>query len=482
MRHSFADKVFFCNSGAEANEGAFKFARRWARSVGGPVKHEIIALRGSFHGRLFASLAATDRPRYRAPFRPLAGGVTIAERDLGRLADTLVPETTAALVVEPVQGEGGVRVFDPGFLRELRSMTAERRIALVLDEVQCGLGRTGWLFAYERAGIEPDLLALAKPLAGGLPMGAVLLSGEIAAAIETGDHGSTFGGGPFVSTVARYVVGRIADPALLESVREHGEWLSETLNQLAAASPHVRGVRGVGLIWGIDIAMRAAPIIECGAGDGGARALGGRPHAAIAASAHDHARGVGARHRHPLLGTGMTATMTATMTRPGRTTVTRAPAARVAVTYRSARAMDVPAIVALINEYAARGVMLPKSPEVVALALDDFIVAADQTGRLLGCAAIREYSPSIAEVGSVAVVARAHGTGIGGELVRRVEQLAACRGVNHLVALTMTPRFFQSLGYDVVEKARYPEKVARDCNGCARRFDCPEICVARHLN
>jgi N-acetylglutamate synthase-like GNAT family acetyltransferase len=173
---------------------------------------------------------------------------------------------------------------------------------------------------------------------------------------------------------------------------------------------------------------------------------------------------------------------TVPLTRPSRTTVARATAPRLAVTYRPARPMDVPAIVSLINEYAARGVMLPKSPDAVALGLDDFIVAADQTGRLLGCAAIREYSPSVAEVGSVAVVARAHGTGIGGELVRRVEELAACRGVNHLVALTMTPRFFQSLGYDVVEKSRYPEKIARDCNGCARRFDCPEICVARHLN
>jgi acetylornithine/N-succinyldiaminopimelate aminotransferase len=262
VAHSFADKVFFCNSGAEANEGAFKFARRWARGAGGPVKHEIVALRGSFHGRLFASLAATDRPRYRAPFRPLAGGVTIAERDIARLAEVLTAETTAALVVEPVQGEGGVRVFDPGFLRELRSLTAERRIALVLDEVQCGLGRTGWLFAYERAGIEPDLLALAKPLAGGLPMGAVLLSSHIAAAIEAGDHGTTFGGGPLVSTVARYVVERIAEPSLLESVKAHGEWLDGHLNRLASESPHVRGVRGVGLIWGIDIAMRAAPIID----------------------------------------------------------------------------------------------------------------------------------------------------------------------------------------------------------------------------
>jgi amino-acid N-acetyltransferase len=179
--------------------------------------------------------------------------------------------------------------------------------------------------------------------------------------------------------------------------------------------------------------------------------------------------------------------MTATIARPARTTRTRLPEARLpesrlTVTYRAAHPMDVPAIVALINEYAARGLLLPKSPDTVAMALDDFIVAADQTGRLVGCAAIREYSPSIAEVGSVAVVARAHGTGIGGELVRRVEQLAACRGVHHLVALTMTPRFFQSLGYNVVEKSHYPEKIARDCNGCARRFDCPEICVARYLN
>jgi amino-acid N-acetyltransferase len=182
--------------------------------------------------------------------------------------------------------------------------------------------------------------------------------------------------------------------------------------------------------------------------------------------------------------------MTATMALPTRMAVTQAAtqtgtrptAARLAVTYRAARPMDVPAIVALINDYAARGVMLPKSPEVVALALDDFVVAADQTGRLLGCAAIREYSPSIAEVGSVAVVARAHGTGIGGELVRRVERLAACRGVHHLVALTMTPRFFETLGYAVVEKSQYPEKIARDCAGCPQQFDCPEICVARWLN
>src|SRR6185312_10907156 len=196
-RLSSLERVFFCNSGAEANEGAFKFARRWAREAGGAAKHEILAVRGAFHGRLFASLAATDRPKYRAPFRPLAGGVSVVERDLRTLELVLDGERVAALVIEVVQGEGGVRVLDPGYLREVRALTRARKVALICDEIQCGLGRTGWMFAYQRGGIVPDLVTLAKPLAGGLPMGAVLLTSEIAAAIRPGDHGTTFGGGPF---------------------------------------------------------------------------------------------------------------------------------------------------------------------------------------------------------------------------------------------------------------------------------------------
>src|SRR6185503_15855617 len=141
VERSFASKVFLCNSGAEANEGAFKFARRWARQTGTDAKVEIIALRGSFHGRLFASLAATDRPSYRAPFRPLAGAVSICERDLNELDTALDEERVAAMIVEPIQGEGGVRVLEPDFLRRLREMTAKREIALIFDEIQCGLGR-----------------------------------------------------------------------------------------------------------------------------------------------------------------------------------------------------------------------------------------------------------------------------------------------------------------------------------------------------
>jgi predicted acetylornithine/succinylornithine family transaminase len=276
VERSFAASVFFCNSGAEANEGAFKFARRWARAQGGAAKHEIIALRGSFHGRLFASLAATDRPAYRAPFRPLAGGVSIAERDLSALDALLDADTVAALIVEPVQGEGGVRVLDADFLGALRSLTRERGIALIFDEVQCGLGRTGWLFAHQRLDLEPDLMTLAKPLAGGLPMGAVLMTEEIARAIQPGDHATTFGGGPFVASVARHVLDRVSDPALLAHVRENGEWLGDALRDLAQRTGRARGVRGLGYIWGMDVVTLASEIVGralaaglliCSAGD-----------------------------------------------------------------------------------------------------------------------------------------------------------------------------------------------------------------------
>lgn len=261
VEKSFADRVFFCNSGAEANEGAFKIARRWGWAAGGAPKHEIVALRGGFHGRLFGTLAATDRPQYRAPFRPLAGGISIAERDIEELRGALNPETVAAVIVEPIQGEGGVRVLEAAFLKDLRALTKERGILLILDEIQCGYGRTGSFWAYENANITPDILTTAKPMAGGLPMGAILTTAAAARAMQPGDHGTTFGGGPFVSSVALHVLDRLSDPALLKNVRERGEQIGAGLHALVASNPKVRAVRGVGLMWGIDVAEPAKDIV-----------------------------------------------------------------------------------------------------------------------------------------------------------------------------------------------------------------------------
>ena len=261
VARTFADRVFFCNSGAEANEGAFKIARRWGRSVGGSPKHEIIALRGAFHGRLFGTLAATDRPSYRAPFRPLAGGISIVERDLDELDAALNPETVAAVIAEPVQGEGGVRILEKEFLQALREMTRARNIALILDEIQCGYGRTGTFLAHEQSDIQPDLLTVAKPMAGGLPMGAILATKAVSDAMQPGDHGTTFGGGPFVSHVALHVFERLSDPAMLAHVKSNGAWMKKALQKMVDGSPKIRAARGVGYMWGIDVVEPAKDIV-----------------------------------------------------------------------------------------------------------------------------------------------------------------------------------------------------------------------------
>jgi acetylornithine/N-succinyldiaminopimelate aminotransferase len=261
VEKSFADKVFLCNSGAEANEGAFKFARRWARGRG-EAKHEIVALRGSFHGRMFATLAATDRPSYRLPFRPLTPGISIVERDIEDLRVAIDAETTAAVILEPVQGEGGVRVLDAGFVRELRALTKERDVLLIFDEIQCGLGRTGTLFAYEQLGVKPDIMTLAKPIAGGLPMGAILMTEDVAATIKPGEHGTTFGGGPFVASVANYVFERLSDPELLRHVSQTGAWFGKQLTDVARRSGRVRAVRGIGYMWGLDVMGAASELVN----------------------------------------------------------------------------------------------------------------------------------------------------------------------------------------------------------------------------
>jgi predicted acetylornithine/succinylornithine family transaminase len=252
VEHSFADKVFFCNSGGEANEAAFKFARRHARDIGGAEKHEVVALKNSFHGRLFGSLAATDRPAFRAPFEPLMPGVKfVMPGDFAGASAAVSRAKTAAIIAEPVQGEGGVKPLDPAFLAHLRALADANDAVLIFDEVQCGIGRTGTLFAYEQTGVTPDIVTLAKPLAGGLPMGATLVADRVAQSIKPGDHATTFGGGALASSVACAVVTTIAQPEFLAHVNRMSALL-------AAALPNVRGA---GLMLGIELAGPAAPFI-----------------------------------------------------------------------------------------------------------------------------------------------------------------------------------------------------------------------------
>lgn len=253
---SFADSVFFANSGAEAVEGAIKFGRLAA----GDDRDEIVYFEGSFHGRTFGALAATDRPDYQAPFRPLPEGFVRAPwNDPSGLG--VIGRRTAAVLVEPIQGEMGVRVASADFLRGLRQRCDDAGALLVVDEIQCGLGRTGHLWAHEPAGIRPDMLTLAKPLAGGLPIGAVLMTAEVAGKLSPGVHGTTFGGGPLVTSVARKVLDRVADPEFLATVRARGDFLERALRRLLR-HPSVLEVRGVGLMRGLRLDLPVKRVVE----------------------------------------------------------------------------------------------------------------------------------------------------------------------------------------------------------------------------
>lgn len=264
VEHSFADRVFFCNSGAEANEAALKFARKSARTYhngpGQPFgKTKFVAFSAGFHGRTMGALSTTHKDQYRSPFVPLVPGVTFAPfNDLEAAADKIDADT-CAVIVEPVQGEGGVRPADPDFLAGLRNLCDEHQALLIFDEVQCGLGRTGTLWAYEAYGVTPDIMTLAKPLAGGLPIGAVLVTETIAQAIQVGDHGSTFAAGPLVCRAAQVVFDRVSQPAFLDGVREKGAYLMELLG--AQDAEHIIEKRGAGLLVGIEFSRPVAPLI-----------------------------------------------------------------------------------------------------------------------------------------------------------------------------------------------------------------------------
>lgn len=259
---SFADKVYFCNSGTEAVEAAIKFARKHARETFGPGKTDLVAFSGSFHGRTAGALALTAREKYQAPFRPLMPGVTFAPFNDSAAAEKLIGPGTCAVFVEPVQGEGGIHAATSEFLATLRALCDRHGALLVFDEIQCGMGRTGRLWAHEHFGVQPDMMTLAKALGGGLPIGATLLTNRVAGALTPGDHGSTFAGGPVVCRAARVVLRRVSDPAFLARVTALGARLMERLRDLR--SPHLREVRGLGLMVGVELDIEVAPLIKAG--------------------------------------------------------------------------------------------------------------------------------------------------------------------------------------------------------------------------
>jgi len=261
--HSFADKVFFCNSGAEANEAAIKLARRWAHERDGQGRFEIISMLNSFHGRTLATLTVTGQEKVQKGFEPLPEGFRHVPFNEEKSLRDAVSGKTAAVMVEPVQGEGGVCVATPAFLTACREITRERGALLIFDEVQTGIGRTGKLFAYEHYGITPDIMTLAKGLGGGFPIGACLATDAVAKAFTPGSHGSTLGGNPLACSGAMAILEVILeDQDILGHCTRMGEYFMKALKDLQARCPAVTDVQGLGLMIGADVTVDARELVH----------------------------------------------------------------------------------------------------------------------------------------------------------------------------------------------------------------------------
>jgi len=261
VTHSSLARAFFCNSGAEANEAAIKLARKWGRARGGE-RFQIIVAEQSFHGRTLGSLAATAQPKYHHGFEPLpAGFVAVPFNDLNALRRATTGEV-CAVMLEPVQGEGGIHMASADYLQGVRRFCTERGLLLILDEVQTGIGRTGRLFAYEHFGILPDVLTLAKGLGGGVPIGAMLAGVEAAEAFSPGDHGSTFGGNPLACAAALAVLTTIESDGLVQRAANVGAYLLERLRALARRHAVIVDVRGLGLMLAVELSVEAAPVVD----------------------------------------------------------------------------------------------------------------------------------------------------------------------------------------------------------------------------
>lgn len=256
-------RAFFCNSGAEANEALIKLARRWQHEIAGnKERSEIITFEGSFHGRTLATVTATAQPKYQAGFEPLPAGFVYAPMGDLEAVKRLVTPRTAAILIEPIQGEGGVRPCPPGFLQALRELCTRQGLLLLIDEVQTGLGRTGRPFAYQHDGIQPDAISLAKSLGNGLPIGAMVCSDAVGKALPSGTHGSTFGGNPVAAAAAVATWDLATSPAMLTSNTARGELLHRLGAELKARRPgRVVDCRGRGLLFGIEVDSGAAEVV-----------------------------------------------------------------------------------------------------------------------------------------------------------------------------------------------------------------------------
>lgn len=459
----FADAVFFSNSGTEANEAALKFALKYHYSRGDQRRTRMIAFAGGFHGRTLGALAVTEKKSYRSPFASHLFSTEFLPFNSTANLEGILQSDVAAVIVEPIQGEAGVRVASPEFLKELRRLCTERGIILIFDEVQCGLMRTGTLWAHQQYDIEPDILTSAKPLGGGLPLGATLIARHISMSLAAGDHGSTFGGNPLACSLALVVLDEVQ--RMQAHVEAMGESISQSLQELASQYPQwIKAIRGRGLMWGIDVSCTASEFLD--------RA---RSHGLIVLSAGPSTiRLLPALICNELHINEFKIKMRAVLEELNVFY-------REEIIYRTAVAADSLDIFDLLSTFADKRKILPRSFASIERDLGKFIIA-QWNGVIVGCVAHRHWTELHWEVRSLVVISGAQKQGIGHKLTTQLIAQANKSGAGAVFALTLCPEFFFQLGFIQHPRSRYDFKEKSDCFTCSFANECQEIAVGIELN
>ncbi len=459
----FADAVFFSNSGTEANEAALKFALKYHHSKGDQRRTKMIAFAGGFHGRTLGALAVTEKQSYRSPFASHLFSTEFLSFNSTENLEGILQNDVAAVIVEPIQGEAGVHIANPEFLKELRRLCTERGIILIFDEVQCGLMRTGTLWAHQRYDIEPDILTSAKPLGGGLPLGATLIARHISMSLAAGDHGSTFGGNPLACSLALVVLDEVQ--RMQTHVEAMGESISHSLQELASRYPQwIKAIRGRGLMWGIDVSCTASEFLD--------RA---RSHGLVVLSAGPSTiRLLPALICNDFHINEFKAKMIAVLEELNALH-------RDEIIFRTAVAADSIDIFDLLSTFAEQRMILPRSFDSIEREIAKFVVA-QWNGVIVGCVSHRNWTGLHWEVRSLAIISGAQKLGIGHKLTTAIIEQANKSGVAEVFALTLCPEFFFRLSFTQRPRSRYHFKEKSDCLTCSFANECQEIAVGIELN
>ncbi|HEY2931216.1 MAG TPA: N-acetyltransferase [Acidobacteriota bacterium] len=470
VRMSGLRRAFFTNSGTEAVEGAFKITRAYAR---GKNKPKIVALEHAFHGRTMGALSITYGEKYRKPFEPLLGQVQFIPANDIEALHASIDETTAAFIAEPILGEGGILPLTSDFLRDASDLCRRFDALFILDEIQCGLGRTGYPFYFQKLEVLPDILLLAKSLGLGIPLGAIIAGEKVEQTLQAGDHGTTFGGGPLACRAALTFLEILERDDLMLHAAQMGEYLCSRLAELQKEFSFIRQIRGAGLMIGIEIdadvpalvsqLLKEGIVANCTAGN----VLRLLPPLVIRTEHVDEF----------LL--GLRSVLGSIRGKPSSSVVSIGSTG--AAIIRKARLSDVPAIEALINGYARDNLMLPRTRTQLCETLREFVVA-EVDGGFAGCGSLHLYSLSAAELRSLAVGEKFLKKRLGGRIVQALIEEAVEYEVERIFTFTLVPDFFRKYGFRMVPHSALPEKVLSECAGCPKRECCNEVALVCEVN